>query len=745
MKHNHLFLTLLLTTLAVGCGKDKITISRQECISETSFVPFTLTATQGESDTRLSFDSDGLNTTWQPGDKLYMVDLAGQNNTVTLETTITEPSKSASFVSKTSVLSGDYVVLYGTSLRESNHPTHTMSDLTALSSRIKLYGTVSVTDGQTSAAIHLSHVFAKLTFKFKNVPTGLRNVSCGMMELNGDIPTVQKGIIGPSGWVNTSETSVSRWNFAWNNGSDAAIFVAPVNLTGKRLYFYIYGDDNYDNHLTYEYIKDGIDLKAGTNYNLTFDFSSPTNSTTLTKSNGTYTINSPAHFRAAAYWNSGKAYRVTTDVNFSGEAVFPILTSRMYGDNKTLSNITIDWAKRDTVGLLSQGSADDLILKNVTVKGKKYVGGIAGFLYNTSLANCEEMGDISILGESYTGGMIGFGSVQSGLISGNLTVTGGAYTGGISGSGSVSGCRIVNGGISGESYTGGIAGSGTVTSCTLEDNCTITGTERTGGIVGYTTSTISGCKIGKNLKVIGTDSVGGLAGYVYGPSIIISDFLLRNGAMVSGTTNVGGLVGYCYGSTYSSSNSVNAALLKCGFEGTVSATSDNAGGLIGYVYSGTIEKSYAVANVTADNYAGGLVGQGRGSSYCFNSYSIGNITTPNYYTHSGGISGYNSNIKYCYSYGSIENGYGICPNLDNYYTSYNLTSESAMGATYSNSAYCDCGPNKTYLSLLNVINGDEAYSTQVWANIDAKCPLLQWQSDLFGGEIVAPGFGDENW
>ena len=51
----------------------------------------------------------------------------------------------------------------------------------------------------------------------------------------------------------------------------------------------------------------------------------------------------------------------------------------------------------------------------------------------------------------------------------------------------------------------------------------------------------------------------------------------------------------------------------------------------------------------------------------------------------------------------------------------------------------------SFLSKLSVINGDEAYSTQVWKNIDAQCPLLQWQADLLNGNIEIPGFGEEDW
>lgn len=93
-----------------GCQKQEF---EPETESVGSDVTFTLTATYGGPETKLTFDEDGLGTTWQPGDKLYLVDVAGKNKTVTLTTSITAPSKKASFKSTISVLSGEYVVLYG--------------------------------------------------------------------------------------------------------------------------------------------------------------------------------------------------------------------------------------------------------------------------------------------------------------------------------------------------------------------------------------------------------------------------------------------------------------------------------------------------------------------------------------------------------------------------------------------------------------------------------------------------------
>ena len=74
----------------------------------------------------------------------------------------------------------------------------------------------------------------------------------------------------------------------------------------------------------------------------------------------------------------------------------------------------------------------------------------------------------------------------------------------------------------------------------------------------------------------------------------------------------------------------------------------------------------------------------------------------------------------------------------------NLTSSPYMAEGVS-SDNCNCGPDKTFLSRILVINGNEAYSTQVWEGIDAQCPLLKWQSDALDVKLEIPGFGNEDW
>ena len=152
-------------------------------------------------------------------------------------------------------------------------------------------------------------------------------------------------------------------------------------------------------------------------------------------------------------------------------------------------------------------------------------------------------------------------------------------------------------------------------------------------------------------------------------------------------------------------------------------------------------------DVTGTEYVGGLSGYYNYSAHiCYNSYHIGNTTGTGNYV--GGIASCNNKGAYppynCYSYGTTSSGYGISYSLSSNYSTKNLTSEPYLASGVS-SDNCNCGPEKTFLSKLSVINGDEAYSTQVWKNIDAQCPLLQWQADLLNGNIEIPGFGEEDW
>ena len=586
----------LAVLLCLGSCGEKLSIGTPQA-TDGREEGFTLTATYGSPDTKVAFDEDGLNLSWQPGDCLYLVDVSGKNSTVTMKTDITAPSKKASFRSTSSVLSGEYIVLYGQSDLYVSYKSIDMTSGSALNKQIRLFGTLTVEDGQTAASISLSHLFTMLTFKFKNVPA-LTNMQVGMAVTEDGMPSFSSGTISQTG-ISSYESDFSRnIRLGWNQGKEGKSLVIPQDFSGKTVYFYVYGDAN-GQHITYEFVKSGKNLCAGVNNNLTFDFSRANTVCTLEKSginSGAYVLTTPAHFRAASYWDS-HAYSVESDVDFAGEVCFPMNAQTLYGNKHTLSHITINLKECSYVGIVSSGSVQDLTVENISVTGNEYVGGLVGNSSYATVSQCVVKGSASVRGDLYTGG--------------------------------------------------------------------IAGTSQSGSI------------------------------------------------------------------------------RQCGFEGDVYG-GHYVGGIIG---SGDVEQCYVYGNVTGTgSYVGGVSGFGD----CKNSYHIGDTTDEQ--GQAGGISGYgsrySSSTNYssnCYSYGTTSSGYGIAYNLSSSYTGKNLTSASAMGKTATYAENCNCGPGKTFLSKLSVINGEEAYSTQVWKGIDAQCPLLQWQADVLNGEIDIPGFGDEEW
>lgn len=649
--HAQLIIGISLMAFLGGCQKQEL---EPETESVGSDVTFTLTATYGGPETKLTFDEDGLGTTWQPGDKLYLVDVPGKNKTVTLTTSITAPSKKASFKSTTSVLSGEYVVLYGSDT-DKVKTSWKMFNAKSLNDHIILYGALSVTDGQTSANISLSHAYARLTFKFKNIPAGLKVSDMGMAASKSGLNCTETHLINQTGFSEVVAQAII--SFGWSVSDDSGcVTIAPLDLSSKKVYFYINGTDADGKFKTYEFIKEGIKIKEGINYNIVFDFNSASNQTILNKSlksTDAYVLKKPTEFRAAAYWNNEKnSYSVESDVDFNGEAYFPIRAEKLYGHKHILSNIAVDLEKCDNVGVLSKGTSDSLCIKNVSIKGHDNVGGLAGVL----------------------------------------------------------------------------------------------------------TGKTSGC-CGKNIKIVGNDNTGGLYGYAElssSHSYYIEGCTMQDENSVSGCQYVGGIIG-C--SKITEGDLKKSAISNCGYEGNISGDR-YIGGIVGcmdskYRYQCKVDRCYVKGDISGSGKCGGIVGDFISiDCYVENSYIIGDVVGDSYET-VGGIIGHimeSSNdgdayCRYCYSNGLVSSNYGVAYDYNNKYSSYvqNLTSSPCLKENRNDSANCNCGPDKTFLSLLSVINGDEAYSTQVWKGIDAQCPLLQWQADLLNGDIDAPGFGNEDW
>lgn len=158
-----------------------------------------------------------------------------------------------------------------------------------------------------------------------------------------------------------------------------------------------------------------------------------------------------------------------------------------------------------------------------------------------------------------------------------------------------------------------------------------------GGLVAYSTeSKIVSCSIIGNITAKGKNGrIGGLIGLSISDNIeksYIEGDIIGDGE----STISGGLIGLS-----------NSTIAECSTKGDISSTSSLsiAGGLVGQnQQNGTIKDCYSTANVTGNNYAGGLVGYNYGEiNKC---YANGNVYSDNT---SAGIIGYNDGVKACIS------------------------------------------------------------------------------------------------
>ena len=136
--------------------------------------------------------------------------------------------------------------------------------------------------------------------------------------------------------------------------------------------------------------------------------------------------------------------------------------------------------------------------------------------------------------------------------------------------------------------------------------------------------TIENIKILANCSVEGTENTGGIAGAAGAGNIINCE----NRAMVNGTNKVGGIVGNCYDNTISS----------CANYGAVTGTGYAVGGMVGYFSSGTMQNSANYGDISGDALLGNLIGY---ANICNinNVLGVGNITA-NYADNNGLIVGY---------------------------------------------------------------------------------------------------------
>ncbi len=222
-----------------------------------------------------------------------------------------------------------------------------------------------------------------------------------------------------------------------------------------------------------------------------------------------------------------------TDYSTDNSAIFK---GTFDGGDYTISNLTIDSSLSTHVGLfgyIDGATIKDLTLTDVSISASKseYVGAITGYMSgNTTIENCH-VSDAKIVGSNYVGGIAGYAYETNTSKSINITY-----------------CSSTKGDISGSDYIGGIVGSSFRLNLTASWNdSTISGVTYIGGVAGSgSSSQYKGC-YNQGAATATTDYVGGIIGLeLYGLENLQSGVVsCYNSGTLSNSTGsfTGGIIG----------------------------------------------------------------------------------------------------------------------------------------------------------------------------------------------------------
>ncbi len=253
------------------------------------------------------------------------------------------------------------------------------------------------------------------------------------------------------------------------------------------------------------------------------------------------------------------------------------------GQEHTISGLYFNDSTKSYIGLF--GYAQAATIQNVGVvnsylNASNRVGGVCGYSYNSTIANCYNTA--TVLGLYTVGGVCGYH--DSGTIK-NCYNTG-----------TVSASEI-------SSYVGGVCGGNSSSAIT---NC-------------YNTGTVSAS---------GNDaSVGGVCGYYYNSSTVNSISKCYNTGTIKASGNSASIGGVCGNGSASTKNVI--LITDCYNTGTIthSGTATNAsykaGGVCGRNYSGIVKNCYttgAISETGSSTYVGAVCGYTTNSSTTSNCY-----------------------------------------------------------------------------------------------------------------------------
>ena len=319
-----------------------------------------------------------------------------------------------------------------------------------------------------------------------------------------------------------------------------------------------------------------------------------------------YLIANPSDWLEMIYTASdyNNTFLLTADIDFNGQTLTPVapdmqakFTGSFDGQHQFVRNIVIAQPMQDVVGLFgymgAAGSVQGLNIRDITVSGKQYVGGLAA--YNQGqISECSITG--SVQGTNfYIGGLVGWNENLVHKCFAKVDVTGSGY------------------------YIGGLVGAnsnGTITQSCARGS--VTGTDQyVGGLVGYNggvTSSIGNCYATGH--VTGNNNAGGLVG---GNVCSISHSYATG--YVSGSTRThGGLVGFqdSNGSTFLSywDTQTSGKTNSAGGAGKTTAEMLEQGTFFGWNWTSTWKPphrnypqlQWSVAMLTPDLNKSGVVG-----------------------------------------------------------------------------------------------------------------------------------------
>ncbi|MFH1261900.1 MAG: GLUG motif-containing protein [Pseudomonadota bacterium] len=176
------------------------------------------------------------------------------------------------------------------------------------------------------------------------------------------------------------------------------------------------------------------------------------------------------------------------------------------GQGHKISNFNFNGAASSNIGLfgyVNGGTIQNLVLENVNVAGKNYVGGLVGYLKSGTISRSSVTGG-SVVGLNYVGGLVGY--VKAGTVS--------------------------------------IASAAATVTSTKTGTCTSYKTLGVGGLAGYVDKTSSVSNSYAKGSVTGCNSVGGLVGNLNGnvsKSYAMASIHVSGKGLPGG--QIGGLVG----------------------------------------------------------------------------------------------------------------------------------------------------------------------------------------------------------